>query len=224
MKRVLIPMFCLSVSLACPTEFLRSQPPEQKPDGWLDLLRNDPRLKAKVSYQFPPRPAAEEVLGSVQRATGVPLSWAGQADKGKLIFGTTQASNVPAWKVMEVLALHQVTGGKWEKAGDGYVLHGEPKYFEFAAKPPGIINPKPVSDVKPSPAPKETFPPPQNPKSDPFPKGNTPTSQKALEVESPPRAGRELASWQVIALIFIGTVFAAAVTLIGLNVWRKRTT
>jgi hypothetical protein len=64
----------------------------------------------------------------------VPLSLAGQPEKGKLTFATTHAHNVPAWVLMESLALNQVADGKWEKAGDGYVLHG--KQMDFTGPPP----------------------------------------------------------------------------------------
>ncbi len=57
------------------------------------------------------------------------ITLAGQTENAKFLFGTTQGHNVPAWKLMELLALRQVTDGKWEKAGDGYVLHGKPKDF-----------------------------------------------------------------------------------------------
>ena len=43
--------------------------------------------------------------------------------------------NVPAWKVMEQLAATQLTDGKWEKNGDGYVLHGKRRDLEVKLDP-----------------------------------------------------------------------------------------
>jgi hypothetical protein len=63
---------------------------------------------------------------TIQKATGVPLAMAAQPEKGKLTFGATHAANVPAWEVMEALAIGQAIDGKWEKVGDGYVLHAKP--------------------------------------------------------------------------------------------------
>ena len=131
MKRFGIVIYCCLLFFGCATKVVRGQAPEKQAETWVELLRNDPRLEAEVSYQFEPRPTAEQVLASVQKATGVPLSVAGQR---KLIFGTTDASNVPAWVVMEALAAAQVVDGKWEKAGDGYVLHG--KQFDFEGTGP----------------------------------------------------------------------------------------
>jgi hypothetical protein len=74
-------------------------------------------------------PGSEEALDILQKATGVPLSWAGQTEKGKATFGNATVSRMPAWQVMQQLAATQVTDGKWEKTGDGYVLHGIPKDF-----------------------------------------------------------------------------------------------
>src|SRR5207253_2276796 len=114
--------------------------------GWSDVLRKDPRLKAPVNYELPPRPTAEVLLGIVQKATGVPLSLAGQPEKGKLYFGTTHSLNVPAWRIMEILARNQIVDGKWEKAGDGYVLHG--KQMDFGDRPDWLKSnaPPPASE------------------------------------------------------------------------------
>jgi hypothetical protein len=106
-----------------------SQPLQQKPADWVDVLRSDPRLKVPVTLKFGAMPASEEVLDGLQKATGVPLSWASQTEKGKATFGNAVVSNMPAWKVMEILAAKQVADGRWEKSGDGYTLHGTPLNF-----------------------------------------------------------------------------------------------
>lgn len=134
MRRFFVLVSWCIISLGCPTGFLRAQPADKSSAGWVDVLRNDPRLQTKVSYRFEPSPTAEELLDAIQKATGVPLSLAGQPEKGKLTFATTHAHNVPAWVVMESLALNQIVDGKWEKAREGYVLHG--KQMDFTGPPP----------------------------------------------------------------------------------------
>jgi hypothetical protein len=137
MNRLIILVFCCFIHLGFPTDFLRGQPAEKKQDGWVDVLRNDPRLKVAVKFKFDSWPTAEEVLATLQKATGVPLSLAGQTEKGKVSFGNANVSNVPAWIVMQQLAVSQVTDGKWEKTGDGYVFHGKQKDFGGTADRPG---------------------------------------------------------------------------------------
>jgi hypothetical protein len=111
-----------------------SQQPGNGPDGWVEVLRNDACLKVSVTLKSESWPTPAALLEMLQKATGVPLSWAGEGDKDKVILGTTAAVNVPAWKIMQQLAVTQVTGGKWEKTGDGYELHGTPKQFGPAAE------------------------------------------------------------------------------------------
>ena len=62
-----------------------------------------------MNFKFALRPSAEEVFGSLRKATGVPLSLAAQTEKGTATFGSTAVFNVPAWKVMQQLAATQVT-------------------------------------------------------------------------------------------------------------------
>ena len=61
-----------------------------------------------------------------------------QTEKGTATFGSTAVFNVPTWKVMQQLAATQVTDGKWEKIGDGYVLHGKAKEFGMVAESPEV--------------------------------------------------------------------------------------
>src|SRR5947208_307591 len=127
MKRLIILAFCFFIPLGSPTGLLYCQTAEKETENWIDVLRNDPRLRVSVNFKFALRPTAEEVFDSLRKATGVPLSLAAQTEKGTATFGSTAVFNVPAWKVMQQLAATQVTDGKWEKSGDGYVLHGKAK-------------------------------------------------------------------------------------------------
>src|SRR5262249_20297857 len=136
MKRPSCWVFALLISLTGPTELLRCQPLETKADSWVDMLRNDARLQVAVNFKFASRPTSEQVLESLRKATGVSLSLVGQTDNGRVTLGITTAFNVPAWKLMQQLAVTQVTDGKWEQTGDGYVLHGEPKDFGMAVESP----------------------------------------------------------------------------------------
>ena len=123
MKKSLIVVFPFLVSLGCATDFVCCQPLEVKPDDWRQVLRNDPRLKSPLDYQFPPTATSGEVFAFVHKATGVSLSLAGEAEKGKVILGS-MAGKAPAWMIMTHMANNQFTDGKWEKTGDRYVLHG----------------------------------------------------------------------------------------------------
>jgi hypothetical protein len=96
------------------------------PAVWLDVLRNDPRLKDPIALNFKSKPGSQESLHLVQKATGVKLSLAEEPKEGKIVLGN-MAGKAPAWKVMQQIAATQFTDGRWEKAGDGYVLHGQPK-------------------------------------------------------------------------------------------------
>jgi hypothetical protein len=127
---------CGVLFITCVVPFVRCQPAEEKSDQWLEVLKNDPRLKVAVNLKFTSRPNATDVFETLQKATGVPLSLADREEKGTATFGATTVSGVPAWKVMEILASTQVTDGKWVKAGDGYVLHGTPKDAGMAVATP----------------------------------------------------------------------------------------
>jgi hypothetical protein len=59
-------------------------------------------------------------------ATGVPLSLAEEPKEGKVVFGS-MSGKAPVWKYMQQIAATQITDGKWEKSGNGYVLRGVPK-------------------------------------------------------------------------------------------------
>lgn len=108
----------------------------KKKDDWVDVLKNDPRLKVAMKYNSASGASADEMLDVLQKATGVALSLAGQLEKGKVSFGLMGGVNVPAWRVMENIALVHVTDGSWQKTGDGYALHGKPKDFGPAVKKP----------------------------------------------------------------------------------------
>jgi hypothetical protein len=103
MKDSIILALCCLVSFDFSAVRLRSQPQDKNPNAWVDVLRDDARLKLAVSYNFVARPTPEELFASIQKATGVTLSMAAQTEKGKLTFGTTQAFKVPAWKLMEIV-------------------------------------------------------------------------------------------------------------------------
>ncbi len=125
MMQVMKVLLCV-VSIGPLAELAHCQPVENKPDGWVDVLRSDPRLKVPVKLKFASRPTSEELLDIVRKATGVALTLAEEPKGSKVIFGS-MSGNAPAWKVMELLAKTQFTDGRWEKTGDGYVLHGKPK-------------------------------------------------------------------------------------------------
>lgn len=149
MRRSIILICCTSISFGSVTKFVRCQAPEKKRDSWIEVLQNDPRLKVPISFKSTSAPTARELFNILQKATGVSLSLAGQAEKGNAAFGSTTIVNVPAWKVMERLAATQLTDGRWEKSGDGYVLHGKPR--EFYDRPPpdkAIAAPKPDLKTK----------------------------------------------------------------------------
>src|ERR1019366_6973294 len=139
MKDSIVLALCSILFLAGQPSFVCCQAVEKKPDHWLEMLRNDPRLQAKVKFEFTSRPTAAEVLATLQKATGVRLSLAGQDEKGVATFGAMAGSSVPAWRMLEILAVSQVTDGKWVKAGDGYVLHGGPKDFGMAVLSPEAV-------------------------------------------------------------------------------------
>jgi hypothetical protein len=128
MKRSIVLTVCCLVSLASPTNFVRCQPRENKSGAWLDILRTDPRLKAPMTLNFASKPGTEELLEMMRKATGVALSLAKEPKngEGKIVLGN-MAGRAPAWKVLQQIAVMQFADGKWEKAGDGYVLHGKPK-------------------------------------------------------------------------------------------------
>ncbi len=125
MNRLLLLASC---ALSTLPSAVRGQPPDRAQPGWADVLQQDPRLQAPVTFKFKSRPAPREVFERLQGATGVPLSLADAAE-GDAVFGSMTVFNVPAWRVMSQLAGTQVRGGKWEKTGDGYVLHGAPREF-----------------------------------------------------------------------------------------------
>jgi hypothetical protein len=81
-----------------------------------------------MSLNFASKPGSHELLEMVRKATGVALSLAEEPKEGegKVVLGN-MAGRAPAWKVMQQIAVMLFTDGKWEKAGDGYVLHGKPK-------------------------------------------------------------------------------------------------
>lgn len=103
------------------------QPVEASIHAWVQVLRSDPRLSAPVNFDFTARPTAAQVLAAIQMATGVEMKLAEQSEKGEVTFGGTGIANVPAWKVMQQIAATQFVEGKWEKAGEGYVLRGRAK-------------------------------------------------------------------------------------------------
>jgi hypothetical protein len=116
----------LSLGFSC--EFHPCQSQEKTPDDWLEVLKNDPRLQARVTYNhFKARPNADAWFGVLQKATGAKFSIVPQAERGKVTFAVGSGQNVPAWKIMQSLAQKQVLEGKWEKTDDGYLLHGKPK-------------------------------------------------------------------------------------------------
>ncbi|MBI1832704.1 MAG: hypothetical protein HYR84_14785 [Planctomycetes bacterium] len=132
MRHLLAPVLVLSVSCGCPAMLLGEQLPGMNSQSWVKVLRDDSRLRAEVSLSFAGMPNADEVFETLQKATGVRLSWGYQTEKRKAGFGFMNGK-VPVWKVMELLATEHVADGKWEKGGDGYVLHGTPK--DFGSRP-----------------------------------------------------------------------------------------
>jgi hypothetical protein len=110
-------------------QYVRCQlaPVQKEAPAWIKVLEEDARLDVDVDCDFVAPPTVVEVLALLHKATGVRLSPAEQMDRQDACFGSVTAIEVPAWKVMEQLALNQVIDGKWEKSGDGYVLHGRPR-------------------------------------------------------------------------------------------------
>lgn len=129
MKHVVISIPFFLVLFALGAEYSDAQQPGNGAEGWVEVLRDDVRLRASVTLKSESWPTAAALLELLRKATGVPLFWAGEGDQDKVNFGTTAVINVPAWKVMQQLAATEVTGGKWERTPDGYELHGTPKQF-----------------------------------------------------------------------------------------------
>ena len=122
MKHSLAIMFCCLIFFPVySVNVARCQPTENKPKDWLDILRNDPRLKTPLTLKFESKPGADELLNILRKATGVALTLADEpkAEQGKIVLGDMKGK-APAWKVMEQIVATQFTDGKWEKAGDGY--------------------------------------------------------------------------------------------------------
>lgn len=202
------PIWCWLFILLAPALAVLSQTPRKELPAWKQVLRDDSRLKAALKFKFTGETNAEEVFGKMTEGCGVNLTLANPAERGQVLFGQVEVFHTPVWKVLELLADTQFENGKWEKEGDGYMLHGKPRKMVESAKPPGIKNAKPIGDQATSPA----------------PKAKTNSSQNPLTTEPPPHPRRELDSWQVTALIVIGVVFAAAVALVGLFFWWQRAT
>src|SRR5947199_101866 len=86
--------FCL-ILFALGSEIGDAQQRGKGPERWVEILRGDPRLKATLTLKSEAWPTPAALLDMLQKATGVPLSWAGEGDKDKVIFGTTAVVNVP---------------------------------------------------------------------------------------------------------------------------------
>jgi len=96
------------------------------PPAWVSILEMDQRLKERITFKSGGKPGSEEVFKSLTDLTGVPMSLATPPKEGKIFFGAMQFTNQTASYVMIKIA-QQFSEGKWEKAGDGYKLHGKAK-------------------------------------------------------------------------------------------------
>jgi hypothetical protein len=86
-------------------------------------LRDDPRLRVKISADLP-GPTAPDIVRRLQEATGVPLECGEGVSRRRPAYGGVHWQNCPAWNLMVELTATEAVAGRWEKDGDGYRLTG----------------------------------------------------------------------------------------------------
>jgi len=118
--------FCSLICLTRPTVCLYCQTPAKNADDWVEVIRNDQRLKVKVTFNLQGGRHLDDLFDVLNKATGIPFFVAEPPEVGKIVFGGMVSSNAPAWYSLRHVAL-QFADGKWEKMGEGYILRGKPK-------------------------------------------------------------------------------------------------
>lgn len=111
-------------------------------------LRHDPRLSAwiTVTAMNPPR---AELMAAVTKATGVKLTVAENLANLDPKYGSVQLDGVRAWSVMEMMAIQNLTNGRWVETPDGgYCLEGEDKPT-ILTPPPASAEPPPATAAQP---------------------------------------------------------------------------
>jgi len=106
-------------------------PPKEKPK--LSPLRDDPALQIEVALTGPGLTLAQLMAGA-QKATGRRLSVDPKLGEHQPVF-QQKLHKGPAWAVMQMMAVKQLTDGRWVKTADGYQLTAtESKYAKAQAE------------------------------------------------------------------------------------------
>lgn len=92
------------------------------PTGIMYRLRNDERLRVFVTLDYKEAPTSEELLTTLEQATGLRLSLHPRLEFDPQRLGPLKAKNIPVWSVMENLALTQKLPARWDQVPGGYEL------------------------------------------------------------------------------------------------------
>ena len=100
-------------------------PPTPPPPGApaVSDLKDDERLHVAITLNMERRPV-QDLLDVVSQKTGAPLTIDAPLAAAVPMFSSYSFVNMPANLVMDQIAFHSIVDGRWEKAGDGYCLHG----------------------------------------------------------------------------------------------------